>query len=221
MENVASRIGPTTIPWWPDWRGECCAIIASGPSTNPLQVNALRDRIHVIAIKSNVDLAPWADVVYGCDDAWWVSRNGLTEFKGLKITYGQRASEFQDMKRIDIDRTSGGDRIMVDRPALIGSGGNSGFQALNLAVQFGATGILLIGYDMTSTGNSPHWYGRNNWPGSSNPIESNYERWRKAYGGSISILQELGVDVVNASPSSALNCYRRATVLDAMKGWGL
>lgn len=222
MINVAARDGPATFPWWPDWRGECAAIIASGPSVKKDQVEALRDRINVMAIKVNVDLAPFADVVYGCDDHWWMHRQGLPKYKGVKLTYGtEAANRYKDIYRIDIERKPGCDVILTEKPGRTGSGGNSGFQALNLAVQFGATGILLIGFDMRSDGNSPHWYKRNEWPGSSNPMEDNYSRWRKAFDGSVAILNELRVDVVNCSEYSSLRCYRKATVQDALKGWGL
>ena len=42
----------------------------------------------------------------------------------------------------------------------IGGGGNSGFQALNLALQWGARKIILVGFDLTDE-NGLHWYGRN------------------------------------------------------------
>jgi hypothetical protein len=51
---------------------------------------------------------------------------------------------------------------------VVGGGGNSGFQAVNLAAQFGASRIILIGFDMTDRGGK-HWYGRNHWPMSNNP----------------------------------------------------
>lgn len=222
MINQAALNGPAAFPWWPDWRGQCAAIIASGPSVKKTDVETLRDRINVMAIKVNVDLAPWSDVVYGCDGHWWIHRNGLPKFKGIKLTYGVDASDqFKDVHRIDIERRPGSDVILTDKPARTGSGGNSGFQALNLCVQFGATGILLIGFDMRSDGNSPHWYKRNEWPGASNPIEHNYARWRLAFEASVPRLQELGVDVVNCSDNSTLQCYRKASVEEALKGWGL
>jgi hypothetical protein len=68
--------------WYLDWSGREVAIIASGPSAKKSGYAALRDRMPVIAIKENIELAPWADVVYGCDAAWWKKRNGLPEFKG-------------------------------------------------------------------------------------------------------------------------------------------
>lgn len=215
--NQAAELGPAAKPWWRDWRGECVAIIASGPSTKHANIPALRERINVLAIKQNVDLCPWADVVYGCDAAWWIHRRGLPGFKGVKLSYAP--VPFKDIRQIEIDRSR--DAILTEKPGCVGTGGNSGFQALNIAVQFGATGICLIGYDCRQDGNSPHWYGRNEWQGSANPIEDNYKRWRNGFAASAQSLLDLGVDVVNASNKSKLDCFRKASVEDTLKGWGL
>src|SRR5262245_33178853 len=117
--------------WWQDWRGECAAIVASGPSVNKLEVAELEDRIHVIAIKSNYDIAPVADVVYGCDAAWWIHRNGLPEYDGVKLSFDERIKgQIPGVYKVDIDRSTDG--IVLSPPGRVGSGGNSGFQALNL-----------------------------------------------------------------------------------------
>lgn len=208
-------------PWWQDWCGEACAIIASGPSAKAANVEQLRGRIKVFAIKeSAVTLCPWADVVYGCDLHWWIHRRGLPTFNGLKLAWHDGVSQrFPDVKRIVIkDKML--DRLLTDQPGVVGSGGNSGFQALNIAVQFGAARILLVGFDMHGNGGL-HWYGRNNWAKGNNPSESNFRRWRKALEGSAPVLADLGIEVLNASPLSALKTFRRATVAEALEMWGL
>jgi hypothetical protein len=218
MINQAAQDGPSSIAWWQDWRGQYAAVIASGPSVKKEQVAQLRGRVRVLAIKRNVDLAPWADAVYGCDAHWWNSRQGLPEFKGLKLAYTSPLLMRGEIKQIHIEREH--DAILVKKPGEVGSGGNSGFQALNLAVQFGALGIMLIGFDMKPNGNSPHWYGRNDWPGCANPMEHNYQRWQRAFDSSAPMLAELGVDVVNCSTFSALKHFRRASIADTLIGWG-
>ena len=204
----------STLPWWPDWRGECAAIVASGASAKAAGVGLLKDRIHVVAIKRTVELCPWADVVYGCDEPWWTSVDGLPTFRGVKLTQAHAAAQKYKMPRIEVKNI---DKILTDEPAVVGSGGNSGFQALNLAVQFGATGILLVGFEMQGE----HWYGRNTWQRSSNPISTNFDRWIKAFHGVADDLKHRGIDVVNASTTSAVKGFRRATIAQALEGWGL
>jgi hypothetical protein len=192
------------FPWWPDWRGQPAAIIASGPSTGKFPVESLRG-VKTLAIKTNIDKVPWAEVVYGCDDAWWLSRNGLPDFKGAKIAYGSKATaKFPDIHKVHIEHVS---RFLLDKPLHVGSGKNSGFQALNLAMQFGANPILLVGFDFHDRG-GPHWYGRNMWKGGSNPMAWNFRDWHKAMNEAASRARELGFDIINASPTSELKCFR-------------
>lgn len=212
--------GSTKPPWWQDWRGQACAIIASGPSTKSANVSLLQNRIKVIAIKENIDLCPWADVVYGCDLHWWVHRRGLPTFKGLKIAYDCGAwTRFPDLKKIEI-KNKASDQILTETAGHIGSGGNSGFQALNIAVQFGACRILLIGFDMQDRSGA-HWYGRNAWTGANNPSESNFRRWRATFDNNADRLRSLGIDVINASPISHLKAFKKMSVEDALAAWGL
>jgi hypothetical protein len=161
--------------WFLDWTGEAVAIVASGPSTTKVNYQAIQGRMRTIAIKENIELCPWADVVYGCDPAWWRNCMGLSNFKGLKVAH---RSAFSTVQQIKIDTPK--DCLLTTEPGVIGCGGNSGFQALNLAVQFGAKRILLIGFDMSDR-HGVHWFGRANGDGRSNPGEWNFKRWRKAF----------------------------------------
>jgi hypothetical protein len=196
---------------WPDWSGETVAIIASGPSAKKAKLELLRGRAKVIAIKQNIDLCPWADAVYGCDAAWWRFRRGLPEFNGLKITWAGNGLEYPDVRKITIAKIKRGADVYSDQFQVngdsIGGGGNSGFQALNLAtVQFKARRIVLIGFDMHDRGGK-HWYGRNHWPMANNPAESNFKRWIAAFNQAAPILAGLGIQVMNATPNSALRCF--------------
>jgi hypothetical protein len=217
-QNVASLLGPKQFDWWPDWRGECVAIVASGPSIKGLDLSILRDRIHVIAIKATVDLCPWADICYGCDAPWWIDRKGLPKFSGIKIFHGIAANQFSNMRRCEIDISS--DRILVEKPMKIGNGGNSGFQALNLAIQFGATDIILIGLDCHNRGGL-HYYGRNTWLNANNPMGTNFTRWLKGFGIAKKDIDRLGVNVINASMESELQCFRKVSLPAIMTEWGL
>lgn len=204
---------------WPDWSGRAVAIVASGPSAKKAGVASLKDRLPVLAIKRNVELAPFADVVYGCDHPWWRSVHGLKDFPGLKLAYAPRACDQYGCRKVDIEVAV--DRILTERVGLVGSGGNSGFQALNLAVQFGARRVLLIGFDLHDRG-GVHWYGRNTAMGMNNPTEAeNFPRWRRAFAAAATELAGLGVEVVNASPLSDLKGFRQQGVAATLDEWGL
>jgi len=219
MKNIAAELGPGAVSWWQDWRGECVAIIGAGPSAKTADIERLRDRIHVIAINESYRLAPWAEIVYACDLAWWQLHKGLADFTGLKLTHDRIAcNHYRDLHHVEIDNVSADD-IKLERPNSIGAGGNSGFQAMNLAVQFGATGILLIGIDCNLE-HGEHWHGRHPYQ-MNNPAPSNVKRWRGAWENAAGKLAQLGVDVVNCSPISALTKYPRMTVQEALARWQL
>lgn len=190
--------------WFPDWTGETAVIVASGPSAAMVPLRRARGRARFIAINTSWKLAPWADVLYACDLAWWDYAKGCPAFKGLKLTVDRRAAEmYPDVHLVGCRKPD--DRFVVEPVGTVGWGGNSGFHALNLAVQFGAKRIVLVGYDMTIKAGC-HWHGRH--PGAMhNPTAGIAERWRRAVDAAAAVIEQLGVEVINASPVSALRSY--------------
>lgn len=222
--------GLSKFPWWKDWRGECVAIVGAGPSANVEQTSKLRNRIHVAAIKQSIELCKdekgyWPDLVYGCDAHWWEYRKGLREFNGLKIAFDSPKfiNIFPDLRKIKVEKegVKYTQRFMMKTAGHVGGGGNSGFQLLNLVVQFGVRGILLIGFDAKDEHVKPHWYGRNTWPRSTNPNRTAFKGWREAFEQALPTLKSLDVDVINASPITGINCFQKATVDEALEKWGL
>lgn len=209
---------------WPDWSGQIVAIIASGASAKEANLEPLRGRAKVIAIKENIELCPWADVVYGCDAAWWRHRNGLKDFKGLRVCWAPEIPfQFPGVRSVKIRIAKDSpreysDKLILDGSGDIGSGSNSGFQAFNLALRWGARRIILVGFDMDDRG-GVHWYGRNNWRGCSNPDVDNFLRWIRAFMLAVPDLEAIGAQVINASPRSALKAFPRRSIDDALKEW--
>lgn len=163
-------------------------------------------------------LCPWADVVYGCDGPWWQAKRGLPEFKGTKLAHDTGVcTAYRDVHKIEVFDH---DNMLFDEPGMVGSGGNSGFQAINIAAQFGATRILLIGFDMHGAG-GVHWYGPNRWKNANNPIDTSYVHWRAALNKQSKVLHAMGIEVVNASQESALTCFRKSNIPETLAAWGL
>jgi hypothetical protein len=216
--NRASEIGPSTVPWWRDWRGECVAIIAGGPSAKTAGVEKLRNRINVICINDAYRLAPWGDVLYSCDPLWWQHHKGVPTFQGLKLTWDATVASQYKLHKITIEKPESNE-LLVERPSYIGAGGASGFQGFNIAVQFGGTGIALIGCDCTVE-YGEHWFGRHPVP-LNNPLRSQANRWKLAFEGAAPRCKVLGIDVVNCSPISTLTCYPKVTIDQMLERWGL
>jgi len=156
-------------------------------------------------------LAPWSDVHYACDYDWWRSARGLPEYKGLKFGGDVRQGKW-GVRPVKIDMRR--DEIVIHQFGKVGYGGNSGFQALNLAVQFGCRTIILVGYDMHDRAGI-HWHGRHE-GGLRNPTKTSLARWRGVLDSQAEPLRQMGVRVINASTISALTAYPKMEFSAAM-----
>lgn len=90
-------------------------------------------------------------------------------------------------------------------PKSIRMGGNSGFQALQLALLWGCERVILLGYDMQMTFNKTHWHGDHR-KGLGNPLPERFPAWLKCFK---EIPHATRARVVNASRHTALDCFKR------------
>lgn len=204
--------------WFPNWDGQTCVIVASGPSAATASVEQAQSKARVIAVNNSWRLAPWADALYGCDFAWWKSQSGVPEFAGLKISqtdgWDQKCRQtYPAVRLVQCDRAYDRREELLPR-GMTGWGGNSGFQALSLAVQFGAKRIALVGFDMRAD-HGLHWHGKHPKP-LNNPQPHHTPRWREVIDGAAPTLRQLDVTVVNCSPVSALTAYPKMTLQEAL-----
>jgi hypothetical protein len=98
-------------------------------------------------------------------------------------------------------------------PTRIHRGGNSGFQALGLAVNWGVRKVVLLAFDMGATGGRKHWH-QDHPPELGNPIQ--FDRWVERMSVAAADLRAMGVVVVNASRSTALHCFERVSLEAAL-----
>jgi len=143
----------------------------------------------------------------------------------LKVTWSGNKFDYPNMKTVDIAtdksaRQKYTTQFVPGPLGTVGGGGNSGFQALNLAVQLGSRDIILVGFDMNHEA-PVHWYGRNRWPMANNPDKSNFARWIEAFEAAAVPLRAMGVRVVNCSPISKLKCFPVMTVDKALEGFAV
>lgn len=156
---------------------------------------------------------PNSDVHYATDWRWWDKYKGLPDYKGLKLCQDQNFDGTEwNIKKVTVSRAH--DALLVSNFGTIGWGGNSGFGALNLAVQFGAKKIILIGYDMTLRG-GVHWHGPH--VGLNNPNDGNVARWRNALDNVKVTLDGLGIEVINCSLVSSLQNYPKMSLEEALE----
>jgi hypothetical protein len=199
--------------WWPAWEGETIVIVAGGPSARDADLELVRVRARLIVINNAWLLAPWADILYACDEKWWQVYKGAVEFKGLKLSVDKNAPKHAPNVRL-LNCMKPDDRFFAE-PGTVGWGGNGGFHCLNLAAQFKPRKIVLVGYDMHLR-NGLHWHGKHP-NGMNNPSPKNVERWRRAVDGAAKPIAKLGITVINTSPNSALQKYPKMSLAEAME----
>lgn len=131
-------------------------------------------------------------------------QHALRDFRGLKVSQDAGGCEEFGLHRVTLARDDRGNiaHAIQAEPGTIGGGGNSGFQALNLAIQFGARRILLLGYDM----HGGHWHGDHP-AGMAQPKDDTMARWRRAFQANAPLIAAMGVEVINCTPGSALTCF--------------
>ena len=94
-------------------------------------------------------------------------------------------------------------------PGLIHQGQNSGYQALNLAVLWGAAKVLLLGYDMTLQGLRVHFVG--NHAGLPNPDKDLLGKFADNFD-----TIETDCDIVNCTEGSAVRRFRFGRLEDEL-----
>lgn len=181
--------------------------LASGPSMRADDVEAIRGRGKVIAVNNTVQLAPWADVLYSCDRAWWLAY--ADQIKGFA---GWRVALAQDGLPSDVDGFpwSYASGLGLDR---LHTGNNSGYQAINLAFLMGAKKIVLLGYDMQHPGK--HWHPPHPAP-LGNFCRGMPELCIPKFTALADDLRAQGIEVINASRETALTCFKRLTLAETL-----
>lgn len=218
----------------PVWAGYTAVVMASGPSLTLADANKIRDwrardGCRVIAINDNYLIAPWADALYFADVRWWEKHRDKTFFRsfpGRKISIengaGRVTTDCTVMRNMSLVGGTMG-RLSLD-PTGIYTGQNSGYQAIGVAILYGCRRIVLLGYDMKArevpitepgkTGVRPmhHWFGDHPWPSDA----SSYRNFRDEFKRMAVTALLNGIEIVNATPDSALDCFPMVTLEEAI-----
>lgn len=90
---------------------------------------------------------------------------------------------------------------------------NSGAAAISLAASRGARRIVMVGYDCQRTGGATHHHGDHPRPLSN---AKSMPLWAGRFRDAARHLAQLRVEVINASRVTALTCFKRSTLEDAL-----
>lgn len=200
---------PWSVPR--QWEGRTAFILGGGPSLALVDLAELRDRGAVIAINdAGLLKAPWADVHYFADPHWaeW-HHTEFGFFTGRYRVTRNPVDKFYpafDIRVLDRERLA-----PLSRDPRRVAGPDSGSNAINLAFLFGAARIVLFGFDMRPG----HWHDRHR---RATPPTHYAECFMPAIAAMAIALKREGIEVVNATPGSALKCFPVITPAEALMG---
>lgn len=198
-------------------------VIGGGPSLTRADVarvfmaRARPASVRVIAINDAYRLAPWADILYGCDWPWWVSQLGARAFSG-----GDRVTMEDPYHTWPAEPARFGLRVLKctgafgfeEAQTAVRHGYSSGAQALQIAAHMGAKRILLLGFDCKAA--TVDGAVRHHWLTSREVKQPPYGKFVMGFEALAPELSARGIDVVNCSPDTALTMFRRAPLSDAI-----
>jgi hypothetical protein len=182
--------------------GEWYIIVASGPSLQRKDAEALRYAGVTVAINCSVFFVPWAKFLFAADAVWWrYYTPKIPWYQGHRISRSYRARGIEQWRGKNWART----------------GGNSGHMAIQYAVDQGAERIALLGFDQSKTDGKAHFHAdhpKKTQEGARTNMANagGIAAWPRLMAKTAVDLQRRGIEVVNLSRQTALTCFPRVTV---------
>lgn len=204
---------PKRLTVYPSWKGCTAIIVASGQSLTTDQVRTIAiarhrspDHVRVMAVNDGIFPCWFADWLHAGDWQWWHWHiQAVHTFPGIKTTLAEDVPE----PWVTGYLKNTGDVGFDPDPSHCRTGGSSVYQGIHILVHAGVTDIVLVGVDMQGT----HYFGDH-----PDRVPSQYNtgmlpRWPSI----VPTLEERGVSVWNASPSSALEIFPKVDLKDRLR----
>lgn len=211
-ENKALMAAPENK----DWGREGCIVAAPGPSLTPNVIHRVRmarwiGKWNVLAVQDAYRVMPWADAMYGCNPSWWRLHKHCEGFRGEKWSSHEVSrdlfndkAEIAKLYGVQLVAGKSADGFSLE-PDVIHYGSNSGFQAINLALIWGAKYVVLVGFDMRFVGGKSHFFGDHPAALHQN-TDGHYRNYIPHFETAAKRLPS-DIVIVNATPGSALTCF--------------
>lgn len=214
------------------WKGKPCVVIGGGPSLQDFDWELLRGwrTIGVNRVYEKFD----PTIIFSMDTRFlrWImeekygdeARKKFVASKAYKVwlcTYNCKLPLEIYIVKVWENYSRGFRAFPETMRNGIGHGNNSGYGALNLAVCLGADPIYLLGFDMQYLKTDPkdvtqyrtHWHEGHPQPHKPDTVI----RFREYFRLPAAKTRELGIEIINLHPGSALDCFpkmRREEVLN-------
>lgn len=208
----------TTLTWAPppvwsvprQWPGERCLVICGGESVTAQKFLIAKWDGPIVAVKHGVLIRPDADVLFFAGERpAEVAPPLLKVFTGEHIVVRGRGHQVFPDSAKRVWRTATHERLSAD-PTMV-AGFDAGTSAINLAALFGATEIVVVGFDMIGG----RWFNGEVTHFLPNPPESDFQRHMSVLPSIAEDAKSKGIRIVNCSPISRVTCFERQP-LEAM-----
>lgn len=202
MKTLAPWVAPPVWSVPREWTGERCLVICGGDSVKLHRELIPRWQGRVIAVKHGVFLRPGADVLFFAGERpEEIAATCLPKFRGHYIVVRGRGHECFPPVAKRIWRTIDHETWSVDPTAVAGF--DAGTSAINLAMLFGSTEIVVVGYDMQGgrwfNGEIRHYLPQ--------PPETDFQRHLSPLTSLAKDAESKGIRIINCSPISRATMF--------------
>jgi len=190
-------------PLEPQWEGEPCAVLASGPSLHENDIALIeKSGIKTIAVNTTWEKVRFCDVIYAGDGIWWKYNHSKIDIPAERWTCAKSPVHLYDC---------------TYRARFIKPGYNSGANAIEVAANvFKASLVIMLGFDC-SVKHGVHHHGKHKH--TSNPTADRAARWRPQFKN----LREKteGTEVINCSRFTEINSFPQRDLKELLCERGL
>lgn len=173
-------------------------VLATGQSLlpDPQEVADSIRHLPTVAVSDAYELAPWAQAIVAADEKWWLANPAARERDCEKWLANGQVAGVQRVPRLSLR---------------IGSGSNSGLLGLDYWVRRGVNEVMLLGIDLRGT----HYFGPHTKPKLRNTDPTRFETFKGQFAEYAKHMPK-DVIVVNCSEISALDCFPKMTLNEAL-----
>lgn len=181
------------------WQGQTVVVLGGGPSLAEVNHLLWYGRYRAIGVNGAYVLDP--EALFFQDWKFWSEQEHCyaiwRDYRGLAFSTAPQLKK--EPRVLSLERRTGADRLgLPDEDQRLPAITNSGHGAVCLAYLLGAARIVLLGFDGKANGN---WY-HNPQPAGEKTFAS---RFRPGIESTLKPLREQGIELVNATPDSALD----------------
>lgn len=190
----------------PLFAGRTVFVLGGGPSLSANDARRL-DPADVIAVNTAGEMVPDAAVLFWRDASWAMANREMVEgWRGMRVTTRHPRGWAVSLRVVAMQRGVGFPVTGVRW------GPSSGHVAVALAVAMGAVRIVLLGFDGRLIDGRSHWHDRYR----TVAMPGLYARFNEAWNGWRTDARKRGLEIVNATPRSAIEEFPIVSLDDVL-----